>query len=191
MAPVPRHLSRRCVAPAVAFALAALVLSGCSVLFVPRKPDVTPSPTPNTAVHEFPALEARLPDNIDGKPVQKFSLISDPSLQVPKTLEVLRRLNKTPNDVQLANGFVTGADVTLSAMRIIGSDAVKAAVAFEQVDEGDPSTTTTYAPAVVAGKRVLVRTSGDTVSYLYPLDDVIFVVGGTRALVEEALAAIH
>jgi len=172
-------------------ALIGLLLTGCNVLFVPRKPVPSPTETPNPAVHQFPALEARLPDEIDGKPMQKFSLGSDPSLQAAKTLAVLQRLEKTPADVQLANGSVKGADLTVAAMRIIGADAIQAAVAFETVDEADPNATSTYQAGTVAGKRVLVRTTGNVIAYVYPLDDVLFVVSGQRSLVEEALAKIR
>ena len=177
----------------VALALAAaLVAGGCSVLFVPRKPDATPSPTPVTVVHQFLDLEARLPDTLGGQPVQKFSLVTDPSAQSPKTLEVLRRLDKTTSDLEVAKGFLSSStDFRLSALRILGSDAVRATVAFEQIDEGDPNSNTVYEPATVAGKRVIVRKTGDTTDYMYPLGDTIFVVGGARPLVEEALTKIQ
>ena len=45
-------------------------------------------------------------------------------------------------------------------------------------------------PFSVAGKRVLVRKTGETTDYMYPLGDTIFVVGGSRPLVEEALTKI-
>jgi hypothetical protein len=169
----------------------ALSAAGCSVLFVPRKPDATPSPTPNTAVHAFLDLEARLPDSINGTPTEKFSLVSDPELQTPKTLEVLRRLGSAPTDLQLAKATASGVDITIAAMRIVGADASRAALAFEQVDEGDPHSTSTYAAAVVAGKRVLVRTTGNVIAYLYPVGDVLFVVDGRRDFVEEALTKIN
>jgi hypothetical protein len=185
-----RHRRFNLLAPAALALVAAFVTSGCNVLFVPRKPDPTPSPTPVTAVHRFVDLEARLPDTIGGKPVQKFSLTTDPAAQSPKTLEVLRRLDKTVSDLEIAKGFVTGSDLNLSALRIIGSDAVRAAVAFEQIDEADLESGTTYLPATVAGKRVIVRQTAETTDYMYPLGDTIFVVGGARALVEEALTNI-
>ena len=188
---MPRFHSLGAILPASLLVLAALSLAGCSVLFVPRRADPTPSPTPITVVHKFLDLEARLPDSIAGRPVRKFSLTTDPSAQSPKTLEVLRRLDKTPADVEVAKGFVDGVDINLSALRIIGADAARAAVAFEQIDEGDPSSNTTYQPATIAGKRVLVRKTGDQTDYMYPLGDTIFVVGGSRPLVEEALTTIR
>ena len=188
---MPRHHRPHPALPTALAVLAALTLTGCSVLFVPRKADPTPSPTPITAVHQFLDLEARLPDALAGRPVQKFSLVTDPGAQTPKTLEVLRRLNKTTADLQIAKGFIDGVDLNLSALRILGADAVRAAVAFEQIDEGDPQSTTTYVPATIAGKRVLIRKTGETTDYMYPLGDTIFVVGGSRPLVEEALTKIH
>jgi hypothetical protein len=188
---VSRHPRSTFLAP-IALALAvAFVASGCSVLFVPRKADPTPSPTPVTVVHQFLDLEARLPDIIGGKPVQKFSLVTDPAAQSPKTLEVLRRLDKTTADLEIAKGFISGSEFNLSALRILGTDAARAAVAFEQIDEGDPHSDTTYVPATVAGKRVLIRKTGETTDYMYPLGDTIFVVGGSRPLVEEALTKIN
>jgi hypothetical protein len=179
------------IAPVALALAAALLASGCSVLFVPRKPDATPSPTPVAVVHQFLDLEARLPDTIGGQPVQKFSLVTDPAAQSPKTLEVLRRLDKTTSDLEVAKGFLSSStDFNLSALRILGTDAVRAAVAFEQIDEGDPNSNTLYQPATVAGKRVIIRKTGDTTDYMYPLGDTIFVVGGARPLVEEALTKI-
>src|SRR3954447_19948519 len=185
-----RHPRLNVFAPAVMALAAVFLASGCSVLFVPRKPDPTPTTTPNPVVHQFLDLEARLPDTIGGMPVQKFSLVTDPAAQSPKTLEVLRRLDKKTSDLEIAKGFVTGSDINLSALRILGTAATRAAVAFEQIDEGDPSSTTTYTPATVAGKRVLVRKTDQTTDYMYPLGDTIFVVGGARPLVEEALTTI-
>jgi hypothetical protein len=187
---VPRHHRHRLALSACLVVLAALTLTGCNVLFVPRKETPSPSPTPNTVVHRYLELEARLPDEIAGRPVQKFSLTTETDTQSAKTLEVLRRLNKTTADLQLAKGFVDGVDVNLSALRILGSDAIRAAVVFEQIDEGDPHSTTTYVPATIAGKRVLIRKTGETTDYMYPLGDTIFVVGGSRPLVEEALTKI-
>jgi hypothetical protein len=187
--PRDRHIHR--VLPALAALLLVSTVAGCNALFVPRKETPSPSPSPNTVVHRYVELEARLPDEIAGQPVEKFSLTTEPDTQSAKTLEVLRRLGKTTADVQLARGFVNGVDVNLSALRIIGSDAIRAAVAFEQIDEGDPHSSTTYLPATIAGKRVLVRKTGETTDYMYPLGDTIFVVGGSRALVEEALTKIR
>ena len=67
---MPRHHRLHPALSACLVVLAALTLTGCSVLFVPRKADPTPSPTPITAVHQFLDLEARLPDEIAGRPVQ-------------------------------------------------------------------------------------------------------------------------
>lgn len=187
---MPRHRHFHRVLPVLAALLLASTVAGCNVLFVPRKETPSPSPTPNTVVHRYLDLEARLPDEIAGRPVEKFSLTTEPDTQSAKTLEVLRRLGKTTADVQLARGFVNGVDVNLSALRILGSDAVRAAVAFEQIDEGDPHSNTTYVPATIAGKRVLIRKTGETTDYMYPLGDTIFVVGGARPLVEEALTKI-
>jgi hypothetical protein len=188
---VPRHPRLTDFLAAVALGLIVAIVAGCNVLFVPRKPVPSPTDTPNPVVHAYPALEARLPDVIDGKVVQKFSLPTDPTLETPKTLEVLRRLGKTTSDLQLAKGSVNGEDFALSALRIVGADAIQAAVAFESVDENDPQGTSTYQPATVAGKRVLIRTTGDLVAYVYPLDDVVFVVSGDRAFVEETLTKIR
>ena len=186
-----RHPRFNLIAPVALGLAAALLASGCGVLFVPRKPDATPSPTPVTVVHQFLDLEARLPDTLGGQPVQKFSLVTDPASQTPKTLEVLRRLDKTTSDLQVAKGFLgSSSDFRLSALRILGSDAVRAAVAFEQIDEGDPNSNTLYQPATIAGKRVIIRKTGETTDYMYPLGDTIFVVGGARPLVEEALTKI-
>jgi hypothetical protein len=188
---VPRHPRLTDFPTAVVLGLIVATVAGCNVLFVPRKPVPSPTETPNPVIHQFPALEARLPDELGGHTVDKFSLVTDPELQTPKTLEVLRRLGKAISDLQVAKGSVNGEDFALSALRIVGAKAIDAAVAFESVDESDPQGTSTYQPATVAGKRVLIRTTGNLVAYVYPLDDVMFVVSGSRAFVEEALTKIR
>ena len=76
------------------------------------------SETPADPQHAWPELEARLPDAISGRDLAKISLVAHPDRQDAKTLEVLRRLDKSVSDLQLANAELAGTDLKVGAMRI-------------------------------------------------------------------------
>lgn len=169
-----------------------LLLAMCAGACGARPPKATPTPFhPADALHAYPDLEARLPDEIGGIALDKASLVVDPRRQSEKTLEVLRLLGRTTPDMQIASADADGLDFTVFAQRIVGSTGAAAAVAFKNVDEADPAASLSYVAEVVAGKHVLTRTAAGEVAYIYPLDDIMFIVSGTRANVEEALTKLN
>lgn len=168
--------------------LLALVAGGCTA--TPPKP--TPSPSPETdALHPYPELEAQLPNEIGGITLLKASIVVDPRRQGEKTLEVLRLLGKTPQDMQIASAAADGLDFEMYAQRIVGSTAADAVIAFKNVDEAEPTTTVTYTPQIINGKHILTRSVTGQTTYIYALADIMFVVSGRRAFVEEALGKLN
>jgi hypothetical protein len=161
-----------------------IVLAGCAAS--------TPSPSPATrdSLHAFPALEARLPAEVDGHEMQKVSIAAPVDQQDPKTLEVVRRVGRTADDLQVAIATAEGADIQVGAFRIVGAPGVQIAVSFQAVDEEDPSSTATYGATTIGGKRLLTRTAEAQLSYLYPAEDIMFMLSGEPGLVEEALGQL-
>lgn len=171
---------------------ALLVVVACTSP-VPLTP--SPSPTPPTSpaaggLHAFPALEARLPDEVVGHRLTKVSLAAHADRQDAKTLEVLRRLNRTAADIQLASGAADGVDLLVAAMRIIGSEGAVTAATFRAVEEDDAGSSAVYASAEIGNKSVTTRTTATQVSYIYAVEDIMFIVSGNQALVAEALVLL-
>ena len=155
-------------------------------------PRPTPTPPPDEAIlHAYPELEARLPSEVDGHSMSTVSVAAPPEQQSPRTLELLRRLSSTPADLQVAVATgADGADIQVGAMRVVGADAVQIVVNFQSVEEADPASTAVYGAATVAGKRLLTRTFESQLTYLYPAEDIMFMLSGETGLVEEALAQL-
>lgn len=169
----------------LALALAGL-LAGCG------GPRPTPSPVPDEAIlHAYPELEARLPSDVDGHPMSKVSVPAPPEQQSARTLELLRRLSSTPADLQVAVATsADGSDIQVGAMRVVGADGVQIVVNFQSVEEADPASTAVYGATTIAGKRLLTRTAESQLTYLYPAEDIMFMLSGEIRLVEEALAQL-
>lgn len=179
--------------------LTAALLAALAVLLVVAACDgARPTPTPTAertgdplGLHAYPELEARLPQTIGGRNLLTVSLAAHPDRQDPKTLEVLERLNKTANDLQLANGDLgDDFDFEVGAMRIIGAPGNDIVAAFRAVDEADPDSTAIYTPITLAGKNVTARTIDRVSTFLYGVDDIMFIIRGDQALVEEALGLL-
>jgi hypothetical protein len=158
---------------------------------VPATPAPTPAGTPVhvSDFHVYPELEARLPSSVGPHAMEKISLGFVESDQDPKTLEVLRRLGRSTDDIQLA--VATGGEaVQVSAFRIIGADGVEIVVTFQAVEEEQADGTARYATATIGGRRLVTRTTSTQTTYLYPAEDIMFVLAGTVALVEAALSQL-
>ncbi len=174
-----------------------LLLGSVSACAAPPSPDPVPTPpaSPTAAptgagAHPFPDLEARLPTRVGGRLLDTSSFRADPSLQDVKTLRMLEILGKSAADLQLANAGVEGVDVTVGALRVVGSDAVQMVAVLRQVDEEDPGHTAVYGEATVSGHAVVTRTVTDRTEYIYPLEDIMFVVQGSPELVNEAIGQL-
>ena len=174
------------VVPVLLGVLLAALLVACA------GPRSTPSPpdSDNSAAHAYPELEARLPSEVGGHQMSKVSVAAPPDEQSARTLELLRRLSKTPADLQVAVATGDGGNIQVGAMRVVGSDGVQLAVNFQSVEEDDPASIAVYSTAEIGGKRLLTRTAESQLTYLYPAGDTMFMLSGEVGLVEKALALL-
>lgn len=172
--------------------VALVSLSACTSTS-PRSPAPTAktaTPRPSGPTHAFPDLEARLPTHVGGSILNTASITATPTTQDAKTLEVLRRLGRSVSDLQLANADKEGLNIQIGALRIVGADAAAAAAAFRAVDEADSRHVAKYADRIVGQKAVVTRTTADRVEFIYPLEDILFIVTGDARLVEDVLAQL-
>jgi hypothetical protein len=164
-----------------------VILAACAAPAPTAQP--TPAGTPPPAdpnLHAFPELEARLPTHIGRYELVKMSVASVAEDQRPITQDILHRLDRSADDIQLA--IATGGDeIQISAFRVVGSDGVDIIVAFQAVEEVHPDSNAVYGTTTIAGRRLVTRTTPTQTTYLYPAEDIMFVLAGREALVAEAL----
>jgi hypothetical protein len=184
-----RHPHLLLAALAALLALAMALLAACDGT-QPPTPSPTPTSTTNHDIHAFPELEARLPQSISGQLLTTVSLAAHPDRQDPKTLAMLARLNRTANDLQLANGELVGFDLEVGAMRIVGAPGTDIIAAFRAVDEADPNHRALYTATTIGDKSVTARTVDAESTFLYGAEDIMFILHGDLALVEAALAQL-
>jgi len=165
--------------------LAAALFVGCG------GPRPTPTPATGSSLHAHPALEARLPSQVDGHDMTKVSVAAVEERQEPKTLELLRRLGRAADDLQVAIATAAdGTNIQVGAFRVVGADAVQIVVTFQAVEEADPESTATFGASIVAGRRLITRSHEAQLVYLYPVEDIMFVISGDTRLVETALGLL-
>jgi hypothetical protein len=150
-------------------------------------PDAQPTP-----FHD-PELEALLPDEIAGEPMQKSTMLGpemiDPGPGGDKVRAALKKFDKTPEDLSVA--FGAAANVAVSAYRIKGIDAEKALTSFRFFM--DLGTAPTLHDAVIGGKAVKKVVKGATTAYFYTYEDVIFTIqppGGNDSAVADAISKL-
>lgn len=151
-------------------------------------PDAQPTP-----FHD-PELEALLPDEIAGEPMQKSTMIGpsmiDPGPGGDKVRAALKKFDKTPEDLSVA--FGAAANVSVSAYRIKGIDADEALMSFRFfMDLGKAPT---LRDAFIGGKAVKKVVKGTTTGYFYTYKDVIFTIqpppDGNDAAVADAISKL-
>jgi hypothetical protein len=104
-----------------------------------RTPRPSSTPAPSKAVvipHADPDLEARLPDEVDGKTLTKLSV--DPSSQedfpgAKSMIEVAKEIGNGTGDFGLAYAGDPDAKFNLFALRVPGADPSKLATEFAQI----------------------------------------------------------
>lgn len=177
------------VRPAVLGLLLTVLAAACAAP-APTPPITAPPTAPTDPnLHAFPELEARLPTHIGRHELVKMSVTSVAESQRPITQDILRRLNRTADDIQLA--FATGGEeIQVSAFRVVGSDGIDIILAFQAVEEVHPDSAAVYGTATIAGRRLVTRTTQSQTTYLYPAEDIMFVLAGRQALIEEVLAQL-
>jgi hypothetical protein len=143
-----------------------------------------------TMRHDFPRLEALLPTKFGDVTLVTASAQPDEAQTDARTAALLSRLGKTIGDVQVASAGQTGVDLAIYAMRVVGVDAKQTLAQLRALDAagGEPAVVDT--DATVAGKPMVMRTSGGVVQYMYPISDVLFAVQGSTALVQQAVSQL-
>ena len=158
----------------------------------------TTAPDPGATVsdlepHDFPDLEALLPSEVAGVPIQKASFDSETGgfALSEEFTSAMGQFGKSDDDVQLASAGPAGdsdRDLSILAFRLVGVDAAQFLTALRTITEANPETEMGIDDATVGGKNVLSLTQNDVTQYAYARGDVFFVVGGEQALVEATLA---
>ncbi len=177
-------------------------LQGLGAVALPRmgslsEPTATETPEQPTFAPDN-ELEALFPSEIGGAPLTVDSMqgaqaFSDTELP-QAVLDALASQGKTLDDVSLATGYVFDPEtlqlVMITALQVQGADMTAMADALVSVIDGDepPAERT---PAQVSGKDVTVvrptaESTDDQLQYVYPRDDVLWVV----AAVEPALSEV-
>ena len=134
-----------------------------------------------------PALEALFPEAVGGKPLEVASMageypISDPE-SVAAVSAVLATLGKTFDDMTFAFGVLPTGSVT--AIRVAGADAAAFAEPLIEVVQGADLE---MLPAQVAGKDVIHVPS--ILAYVYPSDDVAWIIQLEEPALTEVIAAL-
>ncbi len=142
-------------------------------------------------------LEDILPDEIGGEPVQKFSMTGDSFLSSgqgdEEFAEFLERLDADASDVSVAFAFtMSEASSGVFAFRVAGASQDQLLDEFEAASD-DAGDTSGWSDATVGGKQVrtAVQEDEDVAMYLYPRDDIIFIVtAASEDAAADALAAL-
>lgn len=194
--------------------LLAVALAACSSSGASPTPSPTPTPTPQatptpaaSGAIPFPsignsdtALEAILPDTIDGITLQKYSMKADEFLNSgqndPQSVAFLNALGVDPSTISVAFGF--GLDIqNQSALGVFafkapgaGSDTLLSVfkTASEQGNSGY-----SWSSATVGGKSVQVSDEPSQPGlkiYLYATNDILFLVTGSEGPSADTLATL-
>lgn len=152
-------------------------------------------PTLDPAVfHAFPDLEAQLPNEVAGVPLQKLSFGAFGGGSVdPLFAAVLAQVGKTVDDVQSAVAgpvdSMQDRELTIIAFRIVGIQGAQLLQAVRTAAQSDP-TAGTVADATVGGKQVVALTDADETSYAYAAGEVVYVVSGEPALTDATMGML-
>jgi hypothetical protein len=131
-----------------------------------------------------------MPVHVGGGILDTTSLRPTAETTSPKTQQLLTKLGRTIDDLELATAQKSGFDITITAVRIKGTDGNTTLEALQQVDEADPGHIAVYGRADVGGKSVVTRTVGGVIYDDYASADTVFELSGSATLVAEALGEI-
>ncbi len=177
-------------------------------------PTPTPAPTANPGSSEavssgipFPsignsdtALEALLPDTVGGITLQKYSMKGSEFMgsaqSDPQSEAFLNALGVSPGDISVAFGF--GVDIAnqsalgVFAFKAPGAGSDRLLSVFKTAaSQGDSSYN--WQSTTVGGKSVQQSaepSDPSTQIYLYPTNDVLFLVTGSASAAADALSAL-
>ncbi len=156
--------------------------------------DGAPTEDPLTP-HQFPDLEARIPDNVAGLTIRKASFGADfgEGALSADFQAAVEQVGMTVTDVQLATAGPpeeSDRDLSIVAFNIGGADSAQFMQALRAIREANPGSTGSIIDETIAGKNVLALTEGENTQYWYPGGDVLFIVGGEDELVEATLSLL-
>lgn len=145
--------------------------------------------------HQFPDLEARIPNSVAGLAIQKASFGADfgEGALSADFQAAVEQVGMTVTDVQLATAgppVDSDRDLSIVAFKVGGADSAVFLQALRTISEANPDSTGSITDATIAGKNVLALTEGENTQYAYPSGDVFFIVGGENELVEATLSLL-
>lgn len=168
----------------------ALMLAACSSDDSTDCPDSPPSPRPAPPYHQDAELEARIPDEVGGEPLEIQTVcltVHDPGGLITSDA-MLERIGVEPQDVTVAlgpssNAPISGSFVGVTAWRYAGADAAAIRGAFrETLGEAEIP----IEPETIAGKEVDMA----LFHAYYVADDTLYAVLGEEAGVAEVIGAL-
>lgn len=169
-------------------------------------PTMPPIEVPSGSLIPDQALEDLFPDTIGGNPIEPQSAQGQSVLALlneddPTAFnEFLSSINTTIDQVSAAFSFniwpgATATDftgLTMTAFRVRNVPAANVVTGIVEMVREDVDNAT-VAPATVSGKAVTAITNPEDAEetvYVYATGDVVFIVGGTPAHVEETFSQL-
>jgi hypothetical protein len=137
--------------------------------------------------HAAPDLEATLPDQLAGQPLQKLSFAGDAFSQMGSTRDqefkdFLERLNAQPEDISVAvaGGEIGTNSVSVAAFRVKGANGDTLETEFRNSMDQDASQKLNWSDETIGGKSVVTTTDPADAEqgkvYVYAKGDTIFFV---------------
>lgn len=143
--------------------------------------------------HGDTGLEATLPKNVGGIPLQTASVTGTALAASPAFSGLATRLGIAPADISVATAFSDSLSLQLGAIKAPGAAATAIQAAYAAAITTSLSAKVDTAPKTVAGRKVTamtVRAGGVTLTgYLYPKGDVLYFVQAQDASVAETAVA--
>jgi hypothetical protein len=172
-------------------------------------PEATESAEPDASGSEMaipsfdlngdPELADRIPDTVDGQPLQVFSFRGDVFMSQgadPEFQAFLDSVDADLEDVSVAVGGVASGEsyISVTAFRVLGVSEDRLREEFLSAAEGSGDVSG-FENATLAGKSVYVAPDptgelGGVSFYLYTKDDTIYWMTGTEAQVTQILEAL-
>jgi hypothetical protein len=147
-------------------------------------------------------LEALIPAEIGGIPLQKFSMRGNEFVNsgsaTDETQEFLESLGVSTDDVAVAFGFgvspTTGEGAAVFVFRALGAGSDRLVTVFMEATDAEREAPLDWQQTRIGGKGVYRATDPEQDNqtvYLYAIDDTLFFLAATReADAAEALAAL-
>lgn len=173
-------------------ALGVVLLAACGVVPAASPCRAELAPVDDPPVHHDPDLEARIPDEVAGAPLEVQSICASATDTGGMALEpaFLEQVGVELADVSMAlNTPEIGGEniVTLTAYRYYGSD--EDAIAGAMLDAAERAGET-LAPATRAGREVHLASPVLGGVVVYTAEDTLYLLAGDAEAVDEIVAAL-